>query len=115
MKGVLSEIESDLYVPTSGKKDHQDNLISYDPIDDIDKESNFRPSTNDSPWPYIRGILTANALSLDRLHSLLTLSLGCSSADISFISIKNLETLLEGKIKSKELFFSNGLYSLLTI
>ena len=112
LKGVLTESEPDVFSPCSGSSDQADSLMELESVEESDRESSVRRGTVEACWTYIKGILTANSMGVDRLHSLLALSLGCSSKEVAYISMKSLEGLLETKLKAKELCYSNGIYSL---
>ncbi|KAI6648341.1 hypothetical protein LOD99_12150 [Oopsacas minuta] len=110
LQGIIAEIENDVFTPALGSSSNQ--FTSLDSVEDSEIESSLKPDAIESSWIYIKGLLSANSMELDRLHSLLNLSQGCSSNDVTYLSIKRLELLLETKVKSKELSLSNGIYCL---
>ena len=112
LKGILTESEPDLFVPSSGSSEQADSFMALESVEESDRESSVRRGSVEECWIYIKGILTANSMGVDRLHSLLALSFGCSSKELAYISLKSLESLLERKLKAKELCCSNGIYSL---
>ena len=113
LKGVLIEIEIDVFSPNISINNEQLQDMIMAPVQNFDIESSVQPNNFETCWIYIKGILSANSMGLERIHSFLTLSQGCSSSDFMYISIDKLEFLLDCKVKLKELSLLDGLYGLL--
>ena len=112
LKGILAEIETDVFSPNISINNEQLQDMTIAPVQIFDTESTIQSDNFETSWIYIKGMLSANPMRLERIHSFLTLSQGCSSSDFTYISIEKLELLLDCKVKLKELSLLNGLYSL---
>ena len=113
LKGILVEIETDVFSPNISINSEQLQDMILAPIQNFDIDSGVQPDNFATCWIYIKGILSTNSMGLERIHSFLTLSQGYSSNDFMYISIAKLELLLDCKVKFKELSLSDGMYSLL--